>query len=95
MEKFAIEAAARECLAEKNLEIETFHHASFEANLGPAEDITKWYREISVRSQGLLDSQIPEKLHVVESELIKRFKNFEKNGSVHLPFPYRIVSAVK
>ena len=53
------------------------------------------YREVAVRSKGLLDSQDPKKIPSIESKLIERFKEFEIDGIVNMPFPYRIVTAEK
>ena len=53
------------------------------------------YREVGVRSQGLLDAQDPKKLPEIEEELVSRFKKFEEEGTVKMPFPYRIVTARK
>ena len=53
------------------------------------------YREVGVRSKGLLDAQDPKKLPEIEAELVSRYREFEKNGTVKMPFPYRIVTAQK
>ena len=53
------------------------------------------YREVGVRSKGLLDAQDPKKIPEIEEELVFRFKKFEEEGTVKMPFPYRIVTARK
>ena len=53
------------------------------------------YREVGVRSQGLLDAQDKKKLPEIEAELVYRFKKFEEEGTVKMPFPYKIVTAQK
>ncbi len=61
----------------------------------PASEIPKIYREVGVRSKGLLDFQDQNKLPRIETELISRFKEFEEEGTVKMPFPYVIVTARK
>ena len=53
------------------------------------------YREVGVRSKGLLDAQDPDKLPKIEAELVSRYREFEQKGTVKMPFPYRIVTAQK
>ena len=53
------------------------------------------YREVGVRSKGLLDAQDTKKLPEIEAELVSRFKKFEEGGTVRMPFPYKIVTAQK
>ena len=53
------------------------------------------YREVGVRSKGLLDAQDTKKLPEIEAELVSRFKKFEEEVTVKMPFTYRIVTARK
>ena len=62
--------------------------------MGPATDMPRVYREMAVRTQGLLDAQPAHQLPRVEAELIRFFEPYEQAGVVVLPFPYCIVSAV-
>ena len=94
-EAFSREDGARQAVEEAGFDFLSFVAADFEASLCPASEIPNWYRDISVRSQGLLDAQPPEKLAVVEEALIERFMEYEIDGMVVLPMPHRIVTVDK
>ena len=66
----------------------------FDTGASPSQMPTL-YREVGVRSQGLLDAQDTKKLPEIEAELVSRFKKFEEEGTVKMPFPYKIVTAQK
>ena len=61
----------------------------------PPSKMPTVYREVGVRSKGLLDAQDTKKLPEIEAELVSRFKKFEEEGTVKMPFPYKIVTAQK
>ena len=87
---------ASERLSAQGLVMTNFEAINNIFNIGvPANSIPQMYREVAVRSKGLLDSQDPKNLPAIESKLIERFKEFEINGSVSMPFPYRLVTAKK
>ena len=87
---------ASERLSAQGLVMTNFEAVNNIFNLGvPASSIPQMYREVAVRSKGLLDSQDPKKIPSIESKLIERFKEFEIDGIVNMPFPYRIVTAKK
>lgn len=94
-EAFSRVDGAQSAVQQAGFNFVSFIEGNFEARLCPASEIPDWYREISVRSQGLLDSQHPDKLAVVERELINRFEDYEVDGVVTLPMPHRIVTAAK
>ena len=94
-EAFSREDGARHAVENAGFDFLTFAASDFEAPLCPASEIPDWYRDISVRSQGLLDAQPPGKLAAVEQALIERFMEYETDGMVILPMPHRIVTATK
>ena len=52
----------------------------------PPSKMPTVYREVGVRSKGLLDAQDPKKLPEIEAELVSRYREFEKDGTVKMPF---------
>ena len=94
-EAFSRVDGAQSAIQQAGFNLVSFAEGQFEAKLCPASEIPDWYREISVRSQGLLDNQHPDKLEIVERELINRFKDYEVDGMVTLPMPHRIVTVSK
>ncbi len=93
VDRFSYSGEARRSLAKHHLEMDTFVEGDIPAAMGPATDMPRIYREMAVRTQGLLDAQPPEQLPRVEAELIRFFEPYEEDGIVVLPFPYCIVSA--
>jgi ubiquinone/menaquinone biosynthesis C-methylase UbiE len=83
-------------LSEQGLEMIGFQAEDnvFDTGASPSKMPTV-YREVGVRSKGLLDAQDPNKLPKIEAELVSRYREFEEEGTVKMPFPYRIVTAKK
>ena len=93
VDRFSQREEARSALAAQQLTLDTFIEGTVSAKMGPASDMPQVYREMAVRTQGLLDAQPPEALARVETELVRFFEPFEEDGIVVLPFPYCIISA--
>jgi len=94
VDRFSDSEEACRSLAEHHLEMDAFIEDDYSAPMGPAAEMPRVYREMAVRTQGLLDAQPAQQLPRVEAGLVRFFEFYEQEGVVVLPFPYCIVSAV-